>query len=227
MCPTPSKGVRRRGQPARGRRPQDLGQCRRRRAGRPDARPSCHAATCVATRTASSSWSRRIPYSSATTSSGSPARNRASASSSLAPPRAKIGSTASGRSSATRPGAPAREDRLPQAAGRLDDQLRDLVRREPDQGGVVVGRELQPRQIRAHHLVGHVLVVAHDHEFACRFRRALVLAGDGVVVEHLGAVGKSRRLARAWARPSSASSRSIAGLMRCIGTPLRRIALRT
>lgn len=49
------------------------------------------AAIRVAMRTASSSWSGGTPYSSATTSSGSPERNSASASSRRAPPWAKIG----------------------------------------------------------------------------------------------------------------------------------------
>jgi hypothetical protein len=82
-----------------------------------------------------------------------------------------------------------REHRLTEAAIRISNHLGRLVRRQLDQPGIAVRCELDPMQIRIHHLGEDPLTVTHDNQLthAAPLRSVTRLLRE--VVQHLGPIG--------------------------------------
>jgi hypothetical protein len=85
---------------------------------------------------------------------------------------------------------------------RINRDFRDHVLREPDQPGVALSPEVDALEVQSDDLGENLLVVARRHTGSCL-------------------------LARACCSPSSLANTSIAGRIRCIGTPAFRKAAST
>src|SRR5438067_2534186 len=83
---------------------------------------------------------------------------------------------------------PAREYRLPKTTGWVNNDLGNLVRREPDQPHVTIAIELQAPQVRGYDLVEHALTIAYNDQFTRGPDKSRVIGGLGVVEQNLGPI---------------------------------------